>query len=149
DHVEWAQVDILNGRGLEQAVADVDVIVNCMSNPRKNTHAVDVEGTRLLLDKARAAKVGHVLHISIVGIDRIPYSYYKAKVAAEEIVKSSGVPWTILRATQFHNFIDFLLTSDPTFLSFMLLPTDFKVQPVDVGEVADEMVRHLETPSGM
>src|SRR5690348_5916774 len=66
---EWAQADILNPVGLESALAEVDVIVNSMSNPRKDTHAVDVDGTRLMLEKARAAGVKHVLHISIVGID--------------------------------------------------------------------------------
>src|SRR5258708_36803790 len=58
--VEWGQVDILSGQGLDQAVAGVDVIVNCMSDPRQHTREVDVDGTQRLLESARAAKVAHV-----------------------------------------------------------------------------------------
>jgi uncharacterized protein YbjT (DUF2867 family) len=147
--LEWAQVDILAGQGLEQAVAGVDVIVNCMSNPQKNTHAVDVQGTRLLLEKARAAQVAHFLHVSIVGIERIPFSYYKEKVAAESVVKAGGVPWSILRATQFHSLIDLFLSMFPARLGVMPLPGDFKFQTIHVGEVADHLMGHLETPSGL
>ena len=145
----WAQVDILTGQGLEQAVAGVDVIINCMSDPRKNTHAVDVDGTRRLLEKARAAKVAHFLHISIVGIERIPLPYYREKVAAESVVKAGGIPWSILRATQFHSFIDHLLASFPTILGVMPLPDDFKFQTIDVGEVAEHLLKYLEKPSGL
>jgi len=147
--IEWAQVDILSGKGLDQAVAGVDVIVNCMSDSRQHTQEVDVDGTRLLLESARAAKVGHVQHVSIVGIKRIPYAYYKAKVAAEAVVKSSGVPWSILRATQFHPLIDLFLSSIPHLFLLTALPTNLKVQSIDVGEVADCLVEHLETPAGL
>src|ERR1041385_3397229 len=142
--VEWAQVNMRTGQGLEKPVADVDVIGNCMSDPRKNAHMVDVDGTRKLLEAARAAKVGHVLHLCIVGIERIPYAYYREKVLSENVVKSSGVPWSILRATQFHPFIDLLLSFAPHLASLTVLPTDLKIQPVDAGEVADYLVEYIE-----
>jgi uncharacterized protein YbjT (DUF2867 family) len=148
-NMEWAQVEILTGQGLEQAVAGVDVIVNCMSDPRKNTHAVDVDGTHLLLEKARAAKVAHFLHVSIVGVERIPFSYYQEKVAAEEVVKAGNVPWSILRATQFHSLIDYFLSVIPAPLGVMPLPGDFKFQTIHVGEVAEHLLEHLERPSGL
>lgn len=56
------------------------------------------------------AGVAHLVYISIVGIDDIPYSYYQRKREAEEIIASSGVPYTNLRATQLHSLVDFLIS---------------------------------------
>ena len=87
------------------AVRDVDVIVHCASSPRK-TREIDVEGTKRLLKAADRAGVSHVVFISIVGIDRNPYfPYYRMKLETERLIESSPVPGTILRATQFHEFV--------------------------------------------
>src|SRR3990172_11470166 len=69
---EWAQAQIETGEGLAGAVAGVDAIVHCASRPFRRTRGVDVEGTRRLLEAAKAASVSHFVYISIVGIDRIP-----------------------------------------------------------------------------
>jgi uncharacterized protein YbjT (DUF2867 family) len=66
---------------------------------------VDVEGTGRLLEAARGAGRPHVVHVSIVGIDRVPTQYHRSKLAAERAVIRSGLPWTVLRATQFHPFV--------------------------------------------
>ena len=147
---EWAQAYIGTGTGLVEAVRDVQVIFHAASATgfsREGRH-VDVEGTRLLLEAARQANVSHVINISIVGIDRIPFSYYQMKLAAEKVIAESGVPWTNLRTTQFHNFIDILLRMAAR-LPIMPLPTDFPFQPVEVTEVAARMVESMdEGPSG-
>src|SRR5207249_6340376 len=105
-------------------------------------------GTRRLLTYARHAKVSHFLYVSIVGIDRIPYYYYKHKLAAESLVERSGVPYSIMRATQFHSLIDMLLRPR-TRLPFVLLPLDFKFQPIDPGEVADYLLAWVKSgPAG-
>src|SRR5258705_5165624 len=103
--LEWAQADIMTGQGLAAAVTGVDAIIHAASNARSNTQQTDVEGTERLVKAANAAKVAHLIYISIVGIDRIPYSYYKSKLAAEQIIQSGNVAWSILRATQFHDLI--------------------------------------------
>jgi uncharacterized protein YbjT (DUF2867 family) len=133
--IEWAQADLETGTGVRQAVAGVQTIVHAATT-LYHTWQTDVDGTRRLLDEARAAGVSHVVYISIVGIDRISgYPYYAAKVAAEQLITESGIPWTILRATQFHYLLDLglqWLSRSP----IVPLPTDLPFQPVAQEEVA-------------
>ena len=140
--------DLLTGEGLEDAMEGVGTIVHCASNPTK-TRQTDVEGTGRLLEAANRAGVSHVVFISIVGLDRNPYvPYYRAKLEAERVVERSPVPWTILRATQFHGFVlkqIRLLERIP----IMMAPRGFLLQPIDVGEVADRLVElAISEPAG-
>ncbi len=96
---EWKQADLATGAGLEEAVQGMDVVVHTAGN---GTRQVEVEGTRRLLDAARRADVSHVVYISIVCIDKVPYAYGKARLTCEDLIEHSGIPWSILRATQFH-----------------------------------------------
>ncbi len=106
-HKEWVQADLGTGAGLAEAVSDVQVIAHIASGSFRCYPAkVDVQGTRHLLEHASSANVSHFIYISIVGIDRIPFSHYMNKLAAETLVCRASVPWSILRATQFHTFID-------------------------------------------
>ncbi len=83
--------------------------------------------------------MSHFIYVSIVGIERIPFPYYRHKVAAEAVVTGASVPWSILRATQFHNLLDGFLQPVARFpLGF--LPTDFQFQPIDPSEVAERLV---------
>src|SRR3990170_3824378 len=136
---EWARAQIETGEGLAEAVAGVDVIVHCASSPFRRTREVDVEGTRRLLEVAKAAGVSHFLYISIVGIDRISLPYYKVKLAAEKAIEESGVPYSILRAPQFHPLLDRMLGAMLRF-PIGFLPGFAKFQLMDAGEVADRMV---------
>ncbi|MEP7189812.1 MAG: NAD(P)H-binding protein [Roseiflexaceae bacterium] len=141
---EWSQADIASGAGLAAALAGVDVIVHAASSPAKHTRQIDVEGTRRLLQAARAAEVAHIAYISIVGIDQIPLAYYRHKLVAEALVSDSRLPWSILRATQFHTLIDGLLQVANR-LPLVLLPTDLRYQPIDVGEAAERMAEVVAT----
>ncbi len=146
--VEWAQAQLATGEGLSHAVSGVDLIVHAASSPFRRSEEVDVGGTERLVGQAREAGVSHFLYVSIVGIDRIPLGYYKRKLAAESRVERGGVPWSILRATQFHTLIDMQLRALLRF-PIALAPTDFRFQPIDPGEVADRMVEHAaQGPSG-
>lgn len=136
--LEWAQADIETGVGLGEAVSGADIIIHAATSPFKREKQVDVEGTRRVLEAARSANVRHVIHVSIVGIERIPMPYYRAKVEAEAIVRSGGVPFTILRATQFHSLIDAMLQPVRS-LPIAFLPTDLKFQTIDAGEVAGRL----------
>lgn len=133
---EWAVADLTGGSGLAAALDGVGTIVNCASDPRH--HADDLPGARHLAGAARAAGSPHLVHISIVGIDRVPLGYYRSKLAVEHILEESGLPLTVLRATQFH---DLVLTMVQRLTRFPVVPVPAGAvaQPVDVGEVADRL----------
>ena len=133
------QADLETGQGIADAVTGVDVVVHAASSPFRHTWQIDVEGTRLLLEQARAAGVAHVIYISIVGIDRIPYAYYRAKLAAEALVKNSGIPWSLLRATQFHYLVDLFFQAATKMPLVTLLPTDLRCQSIAESEVASRL----------
>lgn len=140
---ETVTADLSNGKGLVAAVEGVQAIVHAATDPRRSD-SVDVDGTRLLLDVARRARVSHFLYISIVGVDKIPLGYYRAKLRAEELVETSTMPYSILRATQFHGFIDALLSKAANLLPWVMpLPSSFHVQSVDVHDVASRIVTSL------
>ena len=138
--VEWAQADIASGSGIEEAVEQISVIVHAASDPRR-AEAVDVDGTRKLVEAARKARVSHLIYISIVGIDDIPLGYYKRKRAAEKIIESSGLPYSILRATQFHSLVNSMLVAAARLPVIMPIPTDFRFQSVDESEVAQRLAQ--------
>lgn len=126
--------DLTSGAGLPEAVAGSNAIVHCATDTRR-CRAVDVEGTERLLEAARSAGQPHVVYISIVGVDRIPVRYYRAKVAAETAIARSGLPGTVLRTTQFHEFAADLLDR-MIGLPFVPVPRGWRIQPIDVDEVA-------------
>ena len=145
---EWARMDVETGEGVAQALAGADAVIHAASDPRRHA-AVDVEGTRRLAGAARAAGTPHLVYVSIVGVDRIPFGYYRAKLAAERIVAESGVPHTILRATQFHALIDTMLAGFARVPLVIPLPTTFRFQPVATAEAAGRVVRAAEAgPTG-
>jgi len=147
--VEWAQADLLSGAGLEQALAGVDTVVHCASSPFRDTRAVDVEGTRMLIGKGRAAGVGNLYYVSIVGIEKVNYPYYAHKLEAEKVIQSSGAPYTILRATQFHPLLDTFLGTLYKRGPLLIVPGAMQFQLIDPGEVADHVVASLaKGPSG-
>jgi uncharacterized protein YbjT (DUF2867 family) len=115
------------------------VIIHAASDPRRSEE-VDVRGTRRLIDAARTAGVGHVVYISIVGVDVIPYPYYRRKLAAEGIIQRSGLPWSTLRATQFHSLVDAFIRASARMPLVMPLPTNFRFQSVETSEVPERLV---------
>ena len=149
DDVSWAKVDLGKGDGLREALEGIDAIVHAASD-LKNTQVADVEGTKRLAGAARDAGVSHLLFVSIVGIDRIPYPYYRRKLEAERKLVGTGAPYSILRAAQFHSFIDVLLGSAARFPVVFPLPSGLRVQSVATEDVADRIVRALDDgPNGM
>jgi uncharacterized protein YbjT (DUF2867 family) len=141
DGVEWIVSDLASGSGLAEAVAGVDAVAHLASAPYKGRYTVqvDVDGTRRLATAARDAGVDHLLYASIVGIDQVPWPYFRRKLAAEGLVKASRTGWSIVRATQFHEFIDAALTIAAK-LPVMVIDPGVSAQPVDVRDVADRFV---------
>jgi uncharacterized protein YbjT (DUF2867 family) len=145
---EWTQMQMATGEGFQDALVGIQAVIHAASDPRR-PDAVDVNGTRFLVEASRAAGIAHLVFISIVGIDGIPFGYYQSKLAAERIIEGGGVPYSILRATQFHTLVDMLFSAAARFPLVMPLPTDFRVQSVAPFEVADRLVRCArEGPGG-
>jgi uncharacterized protein YbjT (DUF2867 family) len=136
------QLDLATGAGLAGAVAGCETIVHLATGVRglyRAIHAVDVLGTQQLLEHAGRAGVRHFLYISIVGVDRIPFAYYRAKLQAERLIqRQTAVNWSILRATQFHDLVN-LYFRTLRWLPALLIPKATPCQPVDAGEVADRL----------
>jgi uncharacterized protein YbjT (DUF2867 family) len=140
-----AAADVTTGDGLAAALAGVDVVIDG-TNAQVDAHAVLVEGTQRVLEAAKAAGVRHFVGISIVGIDRAPFAYYGVKLAQEAVIEASPVPWSLLRATQFHDLISKLA---PRFLGVFIAPRSWPLQPIDVREVASALVAAAEAgPAG-
>ncbi|CAL9396603.1 hypothetical protein SUDANB15_01356 [Streptomyces sp. enrichment culture] len=121
------------GSALDTALAGVETVVHCATSPRGDERAA-----ANLIAAARRAGVAHLVYISIVGVDRVPFGYYKSKLAVERLIEESGLGWTVLRTTQFH---DLLLTVFRILakVPVLLLPARVKDQPVDATEVAERL----------
>jgi uncharacterized protein YbjT (DUF2867 family) len=149
---DWVQGDLVTGVGLDRAMIGMDAVIHAASaatQPLK-LHATDVVGTRRVLAMAREAGVRHAVYISIVGIDGVNYPYYKYKVAAEAVVREGIVPWSILRATQFHALMDTFLSAFTKLPGLAPVPFGWQFQPVDAGEVATRLVEVVTgEPRGM
>jgi uncharacterized protein YbjT (DUF2867 family) len=141
-NVEWAQAQMLTGEGLSEALQSVDVVVHAASDSH-HIGKTDVEMTRQLLEKAKAAGVGYFLYISIVGIDKTTFGYPQIKLTCEALVRDSGIPYATLRLTQFYELADLLLHLF-TRLPIGFFPMDWKLQPIDVGDAADQVVRVVD-----
>jgi uncharacterized protein YbjT (DUF2867 family) len=143
---EWIYCDLLTGEGLEEAINDVDVVIHAATSPRKDSDIIDVSGFNKFLDTDQHIK--HFIYPSIVGIEDIPMKYYRNKYQAEELLRNSSVPHTIVRATQFHSFVENLFLSKPLFKRY-LVPGDIKIQSVDVDEFAAHLIRMINVgPQG-
>jgi uncharacterized protein YbjT (DUF2867 family) len=136
---EWAEGDMETGAGLLEAVSGADIVVHAATGGGTRAKA-DVPGTRNLLSACKEAGTPHFFYISIVGIEKVPLGYYKAKLECERLIEASGVPWSNLRATQFHLLMDGFLRLFSRVPLVLPIPKSFKFQPIDTGEVADRMV---------
>jgi uncharacterized protein YbjT (DUF2867 family) len=135
--------DLTTGDGIADALRNVDTIVHLATT----RSAKDSAQTRVLLEAARVAGVAHLLFISIVGVDRVPYAYYRDKVVSEALIEESGIPFTILRATQFHDFLAGFLSLQRRLPVLLTLNVPF--QPIAVEEVARRLVELVAIgPSG-
>jgi uncharacterized protein YbjT (DUF2867 family) len=134
-------VDTITGEGLAEALAGAQVVVDLANSPSfEDKPALEFFETsgRNLLAAERAAGVGHHLALSVVGADRLPASgYLRAKMAQENLIKASGMPYTIVRSTQFFEFIDRIVQSGVEGDVIRLSPA--LVQPIAADDVADAM----------
>lgn len=140
---DTAPVDLGSGQGLAEVLQGADTIVHCASSPTGG----DITATRHLIAAARAARVQHLVHISIVGCDRVPLGYYKTKHVVEQALLASDLGVSVLRTTQFHDLVRLLMRSSAR-IPVMAVP-DMDVQPIGTAEVAARLA-HLavQAPQG-
>ncbi|HLS34059.1 MAG TPA: 3-beta hydroxysteroid dehydrogenase, partial [Brevibacterium sp.] len=146
-------VDVVTGAGLEDGLRGVDAVVDTLNTPslsrRKAIEFFRATSRRLLEVGARQGVAHHVV-LSIVGIDGIDgidESHYAGKLAQEQIVEASGVPHTIARATQFHEFAAQI--SDRTSLGPLTIAPRMPTRPVAAREVGEHLVQVAEAdPAG-
>lgn len=143
-------VDLTTGVGLAQRLDGVDAVIDvtgvASQSAAKSTTFFETVSTNLM-DAEEAAGVHHHLALSIVGVNNAPFGYYAGKNRQEEVVRVGPVPWTILRATQFHEFAQ-LLHGRFTVGPVTLVPT-MASQPIAAREVAERLVLLAEgQPAG-
>src|SRR5512132_4030041 len=151
--VELATGDLATGEGIDAAVEGAEIIVHCAGGPRG-----DGDKARRLVQAASRAGARHLVFISVVGADRVPvtsridramFGYFASKLAAEQVIAGSGLPWTTLRATQFHD-LTLLTVRNLARLPVLPVPAGFRFQPIDAGEVAARLVElALGAPAGL
>ena len=145
--------DLATGEGIDAAFVGIRTVVHCAGTAKG-----DELKARTLVQAAKRAGIAHLVFISVVGADRIPirgridramFGYFGSKVAAERVIAESGLPWTTLRATQFHEL--FLKTAQGLAkLPIVPLPAGFRFQPIAADEVANRLVElALGAPQGL
>jgi uncharacterized protein YbjT (DUF2867 family) len=151
--VEYVTGDLLKNDGIQAAVDGAEVIIHCAGSNKG-----DDEATRNLVRAASQAGARHLVYISVIGADRIPvvsgvdramFGYFAAKLGAERAVAGAGLPWTTLRAAQFHDLV-LMVARQMARLPVIPVPAGFRFQPVDSGEVAERLVElALGPPAGL
>ncbi|MDV3128949.1 NAD(P)H-binding protein [Mycobacterium sp. 21AC1] len=143
--VHWQRGDLVKNDGLDAALDGIDVVVHCATQA---TGRKDIAAAENLIAAARRAGVGHLIYMSIVGIDDIPLPYYKTKLAVERALAASGIGHTVLRATQFHELIESIFAAQ-RFSPVLWALRDVRFQPIDVRDVARRLVELVDAaPTG-
>ncbi|MFI1761962.1 SDR family oxidoreductase [Streptomyces sp. NPDC020800] len=136
-HSKSTGVDVIGGQGLDEAVAGADVVVNLTNSPTFDEASPAFFQTSMdnLLAAAHKGGVGHFVILSIVGVDQVPeLDYYRAKVIQEKILAAGPIPYSIVRATQFMDFMDAVMswTADADTVRLPATP----IQPIASRDVA-------------
>jgi uncharacterized protein YbjT (DUF2867 family) len=143
-------VDLVAGTGIDGALDAVGAVVDVTSIQTQSAKASKRffgAVTRHLLEAEKAAGVGHHVALSIVGADKAPYGYYAGKQLQERLVSEGDVPWTLMRATQFHEFAGQIMER----LRFgpVVVAPRMRCQPVAAREIAERLIDLVEAgPSG-
>lgn len=146
--IKPVNADLTDYTSLADALAhDYDVVVHCASNPRESD-MVDVEGTQNLLRAIGNRNVKNFIYISIVGVDKTPYRYYQHKLRAEESIINSGIPYTILRITQFHDFVLNRILDVRDENDVILVPGGLKFQSIDLADVCKRIDQLIQIGAG-
>jgi uncharacterized protein YbjT (DUF2867 family) len=145
--VEYVAGDLAKDVGVQASVDGVAIVIHCAGVGKIKEDTAQAQN---LVRAANRAGVRHLVSVSVVGADRIPvenavdrsmFAYFASQRAKELVVAESGLPWTNLRATQFHDGFILVMVRGMSKLPVVPLPAGFRFQPVDAGEVAENLVR--------
>ncbi|WP_025156505.1 SDR family oxidoreductase [Leifsonia aquatica] len=140
DGVEYVVGDTVAGAGVAAAVDGADVVLHLAGGPTGDDVA-----TRHVAEAARAAGVGHIVLISVIGADAMPIGYFRRKAESERVLAASGVPWTVLRAAQFHEFAH-TMVGGLARLPVVPVLKDVRLEPVAVQDVAARLAELAVAP---
>ena len=153
DGIEYVVGDLSTGEGADRAVEGVETVVHCAGTARG-----DGDKARELVRAASRVGSPHMVYISVIGAERVPvvsgvdramFGYFASKREGEIAIENSGLPWTTLRAAQFHDLILKTVTALAK-MPVMPVPTGTRFQPVDTAEVAARLVElALGKPAGL
>lgn len=135
-------VDLITGTGLDAAMDGAEVVINLANSPTFDKASLDFFRTSMtnLLTAGERAGVQHQVILSIVNVDRMPQLvYYQAKALQEDLLRAGPTPYSIVRATQFFEFMDALLASGSDDTTVRVPPT--RIQPMAAADVADAVTR--------
>jgi len=151
--IQFVTGDLATGKGIDAAAEGAEIILHCAGSNQG-----DEDKAANLVRAASRAGACHLVYISVVGADRVPvvsgidramFGYYASKLAGERLVAESGLPWTTLRATQFHDLM-LMMAQQMVKLPVIVVPAGFQWQPVDAGEVAARLAElALGAPAGL
>jgi uncharacterized protein YbjT (DUF2867 family) len=134
-------VDLITGDGVDQVLKGAEVVINVTDSPTFDESSLDFFRTSMhnLLAAGASAAVGHQVVLSIVGVDRVPQlDYFRAKSIQEELLRQGPTPYSIVRATQFFEFIDTVMSWTSDEIAVRLPST--RIQPVATADVVDALV---------
>jgi uncharacterized protein YbjT (DUF2867 family) len=142
-------VNTLTGEGLADVLIHADVVVDVSNSPSFEDAAVMEffeTSTRNLLNAEASAGVGHHVALSVVGTERLPDSgYFRAKIAQEKLIESSSMPYSLVHATQFYEFVTSIAASATDGDTVRLAPVLF--QPIAADDVAAAVARVAVAPA--
>ena len=151
--LQFVKGDLTAGEGIEAAVDGAEVIIHCAGSS-----SGDEVKTQHLVEAASRAGARHLVYVSVVGADSVPaasgidkvmFGYFASKLASEQVVVNSGLPWTTLRATQFHELM-LMVVRQMAKLPVIPVPAGFRFQPVAALEAAERLVDlALGAPAGL
>lgn len=153
--VEYMVGDLVKNHGVEEAIAGAEIVVHCAGLGKIKEDTLQAQN---VVVAARRSGVRHLVSMSVVGADRIPvrsaidrsmFAYFASQRAKELVIEHSGLPWTNLRATQFHDGFILVMVRAMSKMPIVPLPADTRFQPVDTDEVAEALVElALGAPAG-
>ncbi|RKE21196.1 SDR family oxidoreductase [Streptomyces sp. TLI_171] len=135
DGVRHLTGDLVAGTGPDGALDGIDTVLHLAGGPKGD----DVAARNLAAAMARAGGVRHVVMVSVIGADRMPLGWFRAKRDAELAIGGCGVPWTVLRAAQFHDLV-LDVAGKVGRLPLLPAPGGLRFEPVDARDVADRLV---------
>lgn len=152
--VQWIRGDLATGAGLRVALSGVSHVIHAATNSPiarrgslrlpdlwRSPRDVDIDGTHRVLELAEQMEIEHFLFVSIVGLEHSKLPYSKVKLAGEQLVRASRVPWSVVRATPYFYLVERMLEGLRRWPIWLLPDSPF--QPVDIRDVADHVVGSL------